>query len=150
MQVTLILPFAIGDLTQMNANNLEYLLIGKSLREISEISQKDYHSLDEPLPGQLDSKLVIGHEKSAVGKAYPSDIRLAQPPKILDVFKLILILYDMLRALWLIGSADERTCIFINGGHRFGMLTYILNSLVPIFKRKIVLWEAYIPIGKVA
>lgn len=137
------------DQTQIMANNkIENLLIGRSLGEIAETLRNDYHILDEPLPEQLKYKLIIGHKKSAVEKAFPFDVHLVELPKILGIFKLVPVLNDLLQALWLIGMADQRTCILIDGGLRFGMLTCILNSFMPIRKRKILVWEMYIPTGK--
>ena len=123
-------------------------LIGKSLDEISDLLKQDYHLLDKPFSGAFDGKLIIGHEKSAVQEAYPSDVHLVKPPKVFSVLKLLPFLYDLVKSLWLLRSADEKTCIFINGGQRFGMLTCVLNSFLRK-QRKIVLTYMYIPRGKV-
>lgn len=110
--------------------------------------QDDYHYLDELFAGQIEGKLIIGTKTSGVLRAYPLDIHLVEPPRILSILQLVPLLHDLLRSVWLIGSADQRTCILVDGGPRFGILTCILNSFMPIRKRKIVLWEAYIPTGK--
>jgi glycosyltransferase involved in cell wall biosynthesis len=130
------------------SNKTEHLLIGRPPGQIAEVLQDNYHYLDVPLTGPLKGELITGKEKSGVGEAYPSDIRVVRLPRILGIFKFVPVLYDLLRSMWLLGSADQRTCILIDGGQRFGILTCILNSFMPIRRRKIVLWEAYIPTGK--
>lgn len=133
---------------QMEVNNkIVQSLIGRSVEEIAEVLQQDYHHLDQLFAEQLESKL-IGGKTYGDGRTYPLYIHLFEPAKILRVFKFVPVLYDLLRALLLIGSADQTTCILVDGGPRFGILTCILNSFLPIRKRKIVLWEAYIPISK--
>jgi hypothetical protein len=132
----------------METHKVEQPLAGRSLEDIAEILHGDYHNLDEPFPERLEGKLIIGHEKSAVGEAYPTDVQVVKPPKFLEVFKSLRAIYDPLRALWLLGAADQSTCILVDGGHRFGMITCIFNTFMPKRKRKIILWEMYIPTGK--
>ena len=111
--------------------------------------QHGYHQLDEPFAEQLETKLIAGHTYPT-WKTYSKspklpDIQVVEPPKIIRLFKFVPFLYDLLRALLLIGWADQRTCIIVNGGPRYGILICILNSFLPIRKRKIVLYCAYIP-----
>ncbi len=132
--------------TPMRTATSETSLIGRPLEEIAEMVQHDYQRLDEIPEEQCGGRLITGIGATAVRQAYPSEIGLVRPPGgLLQAVRFIPILDDLLRSLWLLGAANRDTCILLDGRARFGKLTCILNSFIPVGKRKIVLCPAHIP-----
>ena len=122
---------------------IEPSLVGWPVEEIVEILQSDYQQLDKLLHTGLTGKLITWDLYD--GRVEIPDASLVGLPKILRAFKFFPILSDLLSALWLLGQAKKRTCILVNGGPRFGILTCVLNSFLPIRKRTILLFDAFMP-----
>lgn len=130
---------------QCNENS-EMLLIGQSIEDIAYALQCNKCSLDKI--GQSVTGQLIAWDLYK-GSQYIPEAKLVQLPSLLRAFKIFPILSDFLRALWFLQSGNEKSCLVVNGGPRFGILTCILNSFFPSSKqKKILLYGAYIADNK--
>lgn len=125
-------------------DKVEQSFMGNSVAEIAIKLHSDYHQLDRVIIEKLTYNKLIGWNIFNGAKMFP-ELQLVDLPRIFNIFNFFPLLPDLLKALRFLGSADERSCLLVNGGTRLGIIACVLNSFLSGNKRKIVLFDAFIP-----
>jgi glycosyltransferase involved in cell wall biosynthesis len=104
--------------------------------------QKDWRALDGPDFEPPANMHLISHEQFTSCPGI--EVEYVPPGSVIALAGVVPVLHDLIYAVRILKRADENSAIICNGGGRVGKLIGLLNYLLPMRRRKIVMWESYV------
>lgn len=104
--------------------------------------RRDYRLLDEFEFPLSHFRIITPDEMDDCDRGCPIE-RIIQGP-VFPFINRIPVLADVLLSVRTLLAANSNTAIICNGGNRVGKLVSLLNYLLPVRRRKIVMWETFV------
>ena len=104
---------------------------------------RDYRVLDRVEMAFPKNLRLLSHENFSSSDD-GIDVEYVAPGFVIDLMKIVPVLHDLLCAIRILKRADKNSAIICNGGARVGKLIGLLNYLLPMRRRKVVMWESFV------
>ncbi len=109
-----------------------------------EAVRQDYHILDRADIALSASVHLVSTESYTPRKGSWTDVEQVTPRGFVAALRFVPLLRDLLGAWRVLRRAGANCAIICNGGGRLDRLVCLLNRVLPIRRRKIVLWESHV------
>lgn len=106
--------------------------------------RQDYRVLDRANTSRFGNVRVISHGRSSRLDDETIDVEHVDPGLVTTALRFLPLVGDLLFAWRVLKRADEQSVLLCNGSSRIGKLICVLNHLLPIRRRKTLMWDSFV------